>query len=380
MKNRNEHFTTTAADDNATIFLATEMSGKSWLLGIHTPVEDKIGLHKFDAHDSASLLAKIWQIKNKVERKLGKQVKVMSVFEAGYDGFWYHRLLVDAGIENFVINPASLKVDRRARRAKTDSIDARGMVRALMAMARGEEQVFSVVEVPGIEQEDAKRTLRERKRLVKERCQHTNRIKGLLATQGIYDFRPLRRDRHGQLDALDLPDRLTREIGRQLKRLDLVLELITQVEKERDAVIADEDPANEMAVKTRQLGRLKGIGPEFSSILASELYYRKFESRRKLAGFVGLCSSPYNSGAMVRDQGISKAGPARIRQTAIELAWTWVRYQPESALAKWFKARVGEMKGRIRRINIVALARKLLIALWRYLETGLIPEGAILRS
>ena len=371
---------TAATDDTATIFLATELSGKSWLLGVHTPLDDKIGLHQFAPHDSAALLAKVGQIKNKVEKRLGKAVKVKSVYEAGYDGFWYHRLLVDAGIENLVINPASLQVDRRARRAKTDSIDAKGMVRALMAWARGEEQVFSVVEVPTIKQEDAKRTLRERKRLVKERSQHTNRIKGLLATQGIYDFRPLRRDRHGQLDGLDLPERLKRELQRQLKRLDLVQEMIAQVEKERDAVIADENPANELATRIRQLGQLKGIGPEFSSVLASELYYRTFKSRRKLAGFVGLCSSPYNSGAMVRDQGISKAGPPRIRQTAIELAWSWLRYQPDSALAIWFKTRVGEMKGRIRKINIVALARKLLVALWRYLETGLIPEGAILRS
>ena len=361
------------------IYFATEISGKCWLLGIHTPLEDKISLHKFKPQGAAGLIGKVLRIKAEAEKKLGRPMKVMAVYEAGYDGFWYHRMLIEAGIENLVINPASLQVDRRARRAKTDRIDAQGMVRALMAWARGEDQVFSVVQVPTIEQEDRKRTLRERKKLVRERIAHTNRIKALLATQGIYDFSPMRGDRFEQFEALDLPQCLGREIHRQLKRLTVVLDMIKQVEKERDAAALDDNPDNKTAHNIRQLQRFNGIGPEFSTILATELYYRKFENRRKLAGFVGLASSPYNSGVMQHDQGISKAGPGRIRKTAVELAWLWVQFQPDSRLTKWFKTRVGTMKGRIRKINIVALARKLLVALWRYLETGLIPEGAIVK-
>jgi len=182
-----------------------------------------------------------------------------------------------------------------------------------------------------------------------------------------------------QLEALDLPENIKKELLRELKRLDLVCEHIREVEKKRDALAKDEKPDNETARKIRLLSRLKGIGPEFSSVLGTELYYRHFDNRRKLAGFVGLCSSPYNSGPMERDQGISKAGPPRIRATAIELAWSWTLHQPDSELTKWFTRRVGDMKGRIRRINIVALARKLLIALWRYVEDGLVPEGAVMK-
>ena len=377
--NKQEENTTTTDTGDDTIYFATEISGKSWLLGVHAPLVDKISLHKFKPQDAAGLISKVLQIRAEAEKKLGRPMKVMAVYEAGYDGFWYHRMLIEAGIENLVINPASLQVDRRARRAKTDRIDAQGMVRALMAYARGEDQVFSVVQVPSIEQEDRKRTLRERKRLVKERISHTNRINALLATQGIYDFKPMRGDRLEQFDALGLPECLGREIHRQLKRLAFVLGMIKQVEQERDAVAIDDNPDNKTAHNIRQLQRFNGIGPEFSTILATELYYRKFENRRKLAGFVGLASSPYKSGVMQHDQGISKAGPGRIRKTAVELAWLWTRFQPDSKLTKWFKARVGDMKGRIKKINIVALARKLLIALWRYLETGLIPEGAVMK-
>ena len=202
MKTCNPSIPTSDNEIIATIFVSIELSHKSWLVGIHTPLADKVGLHKVEAGDSAGLLALIRRITKKVERTTSGSATVLSCYEAGYDGFWLHRVLVAAGIINHVIDPASLQVNRRARRAKTDRIDALGMLRALMAFQRGEDQVFSVVQVPCAEEEDARRVHRERERLIKERIQHVNRIKGLLATQGIYDFMPLRRNRRVRFEAL----------------------------------------------------------------------------------------------------------------------------------------------------------------------------------
>ena len=385
MKNQSLPTPAAAATDPATVFVSIELSRKSWVVGLHTPLADKIGLPTLDAGDSAGLLELIRRTAGKVKRAVGGPVRVLSCYEAGYDGFWLHRVLEGAGIVNHVIDPASLQVNRRARRAKTDRIDARGMVRALMASMRGEDQVFSVVRVPCPEDEDAKRTFRERQRLITERVGHVNRIKGLLATQGVYDFQPLKRDRFERLKGLRsaagdaLSPRLEKEVGRQLRRLVLVEEFLCEVEAERDAVFAPQAPQGVSARKIRQLMHLRGIGPEIATGLVNEVFYRDFENRRKLAGFVGLSPSPFASGSRVREQGISKAGPPRVRTLMIEAAWLWLRYQPDSALSQWFQARVNGLKGRIKRIAIVALARKLLVALWRYLETGLVPDGAILK-
>jgi transposase len=246
--------------------------------------------------------------------------------------------------------------------------------------------VFSLVRVPSVAQEDAKRTYRERMRLINERNQHTNRIKGLLATQGIYDFEPMKRDRLERLESLrgatgqPLPARFKREITRHLRRRCLILEMIAEVEAKRDAVVDAPAAAGEEQRKIRQLARLRAIGPEMATGLVNEVLYRRFENRRQVAAYVGLSPSPFNSGDMVRHQGISKAGNRWARTLMIELAWLWVRYQPHSALSHWFVEQVNGGKGRIKRIAIVALARKLLVALWRYLETGLVPSGAELKS
>lgn len=367
-------------EKEATIYVSIELSRKSWLIGIHTPLADKVGLHKVEAGDSAGLLALIRRITEKVVRATARSVTVLSCYEAGYDGFWLHRILNESGCNNLVIDPASIQVNRRARRAKTDRIDAIGMLRALMAFKRGEEQVFSVVQVPSVEREDARRVHRERERLIKERIQHVNRIKGLLATQGIYDYEPLRRHRMDRFEALKtamgtaIPRRLRNEMKRHLQRLDLVLEMIGVVEAERDAVVTG-TVDNESGRKIQQLVTLKAIGPQFATVLVGEVFHKKFANRRQLASYAGLTPSPFNSGSMIREQGISKAGNPRARTTMIEMAWLWLRYQPNSALSHWFRERVGNGSGRIRRIAIVALARKLLIALWRFLETGLIPDG-----
>jgi transposase len=377
---------TVDSENAATIFVSIELSKKNWLVGIHTPLADKVGLHKVEAGDSVGLLALIRRITKKVERTMSGPVMVLSCYEAGYDGFWLHRVLVAAGIINHVIDPASLQVNRRARRAKTDRIDVLGMLRALMAFQRGEEQVFSVLQVPSIEGEDARRVHRERERLIKERIQHVNRIKGQLATQGIYDFEPLRRNRRVRFEALKtamgtpIPRHLWNEIMRHLQRLELVLEMIRAVETQRDAVIEAEPAANENGQKIQHLVRLRAIGPQFATVLVGEVLHKHFANRRQVASYAGLTPSPFNSGSLVREQGISKAGNPRARTTMIEMAWIWLRYQPHSALSRWFNERVGNGTGRVRRITIVALARKLLIALWRFLETGLLPDGAELKA
>jgi len=386
MKIQNRPTPISTIEEKAAIFVSIELSKKSWLTGIHTPLADKIGLHKLEAGDSAGLLALIHRITEKVVRATGKPVKVRSCYEAGYDGFWLHRILDEAGIINHVIDPASIRVNRRARRAKTDRIDAIGMLRALMAFQRGEDQVFSVVQVPSIEREDARRVHRERERLIKERIQHVNRIKGLLATQGIYDYEPLRCHRIDQFGALKtamgtaIPRHLRNEIMRHLQRLELVLEMIGVVEAERDAVVKGETADNESGRKIKQLVTLKAIGPQFATVLVGEVFHKEFANRRQLASYAGLTPSPFNSGSLVREQGISKAGNPRARTTMIEMAWLWLRYQPNSALSQWFRERVGKGAGRIKRIAIVALARKLLIALWRFLETGLIPDGVEMKA
>jgi transposase len=255
-----------------------------------------------------------------------------------------------------------------------------------MAYLRGEPKVWSVVRVPSVAEEDDRRLHRERGRLINERIQHVNRIKGLLAIHGIYEYQPLRRDRMKQLERLrtadgrSLPPRLMAEILRELQRLELVIGMIKTIEAERDAIASAKTETEPTSAKQIQdLAKIKCIGPEFASTLVGEVFYRSFDNRKQLASYVGLTPAHFQSGATCRDQGISKAGNAKARTVMLELAWLWLRHQPDSPLSVWFRERVGKLKGRIRRITIVAVARKLLIALWRYLETGLVPEGAALK-
>lgn len=372
---------TSADTEIATIYVALELSKSRWLVGFHTPLADKVSRYSVDNGDSGALLDRIGRVREQAERRLERPVRVVCCYEAGYDGFWLHRLLRANGIENQVMDPASLPVNRRARRAKTDRIDLAALLRALMAWHRGERQVCRMVRVPSPEQEDRRRRSRERERLVKERIQHIARIKGLLMTQGIRDFQPTRRDWADRLERLrtgdgrELPPALRAEVERECRRLWQVNEMIGAVARERDAArVADERDRIEM------LTRLVGVGEVSAGVLADEVFHRDFANRREVAGYVGLGSSPYNSGAVQRDQGISRAGNPRARRIAIELAWFWLRYQPESRLSRWFHERVGATRGRFKRIMIVALARKLIVALWRYLTTGLIPEGALART
>jgi transposase len=380
---------TTAAGVRPVVYVAIELSKKGWLIALRGPAADRISLHRLAAGDAAGLLALIERFRRAAVETTGTEVAVLACQEAGYDGFWLHRLLMAAGIASHVVDPASIHVDRRARRAKTDRIDAQALLRTLMAHHRGEGRVWSVVRAPTPEEEDARRPHRERQNLIKERGRHVNRVKGLCAQQGILDYEPMRSDRYERLaelrtgDGRPLPPRLLAEIRRELARLELLLEQIAEVEAAREAALKAEpaEPAEAARVeRTLALRRLLAVGPETSTVLGSEVFFRRFENRRQLAAYVGLAPSPHMSGGLSREQGIAKSGNPRARTALVELAWLWLRHQPRSVLAEWFVRRVGEQRGRLRRIMVVALARKLLVALWRYLETGLVPQGATLRA
>jgi transposase len=368
------------AAERATMFVALELSKSSWLVALHSPVADKVSLHRFGGGDVAGLLALIARKQTQAEARLGRTIRVLSCYEAGYDGFWLHRLLCARGIDNRILDAASILVDRRSRRAKTDRLDAAGLLRTLMALDRGESRVCRVVRVPTVAQEDARRRSRERTRLVVERGQHSNRIKGVLMTLGVRDFEPTRRDWPERLaglrtaDGQELPACLKAEITRECRRLHQVIVMITEVEAEQAAALDAEEG------QAARLIRLRGIGLVSASVLADEVFFRDFRNRREVAGYLGLASSPWASGRVQRDQGITKSGNPRARRTAIELAWLWLRHQPGSVLTQWFRHRVGTTRGRIRRIILVALARKLIVALWRYLSDGLVPEGAELKA
>jgi transposase len=376
-----------AADHDAVrCLLAIELSKKTWVVAINTPLADKISRHTLPGCDWKGLLELLQRVRARVARELGRPVEMISCYEAGYDGFWLQRLLEGHDVRCLVVDPASMQVDRRARRAKTDHIDAERMLRSLMAYLRGEPKVWSVVRVPSVVEEDDRRLHRERHRLINERVQHVNRIKGLCAIHGIYNYEPIRRDRMHRLEQLHTGDgralspRLKAEIARELQRLELVLGMLAEINAERDAIAsAKKRSTHTNAKKIRDLVKLKAIGPQFATVLAGEVFYRAFSNRRELASYVGLTPSHFQSGSTCHDQGISKAGNPKARTAMIELAWLWLRHQPNSVFSVWFRERVGSLKGRIRRITIVAMARKLLIALWRYLETGVVPTGAVLK-
>jgi transposase len=365
---------------SATLFVALELSRSTWLVALHSPVVGKVGQHRLAGGDTDGLLELITRKRMQAAERLGRPVRVACCFEAGYDGFWLHRWLCAQGVENRVLDAASILVDRRARRAKTDRLDVAGLLRTLMALERGETQVCRVVRVPSPEQEDARRRSRERARLVVERGQHTSRIKGLLMTQGIRNFEPARSDWQARLEALRTPGGqplapcLRAELLRECRRLRQVMEMVAEVEAEQKAVAAAE---NSVAAR---LARLRGIGVTFAAVLGNEVFFRDFRNRREVGAYLGLAPSPWQSGQVDRDQGIAKSGNPRARHTAIEMAWLWLRYQPGSALARWFHERVAGAKGRLRRIMIVAMARKLTVALWRYVTTGAVPEGVMLKA
>src|SRR5215468_1615305 len=375
---------TPTAAHSGTIFVAIELSQKTWLVTLHSPDRDRISRHKLEGGDHAGLLALIEKVRARATQQLGSTPRVVGCYEAGYDGFWLHRLLEAAGITNFVFDAASIAVEQRSRRSKTDRIDGELLLRTLMAYLRGEPRVVRIVRVPSVEQEDARRASRERDRLVEEQTAHTNRLKALLRLAGMAVGNPRRRDwlawleRQRDWRGQPVPPHLRAEVKREPARLMLLREQLAALEQAQAA--QDITVPAPMVERRNKLQRLKALGPAFSTTLVNEVFYKDFRNRREVASYNGLAPSPWKSGGIDREQGISKAGNHRARLKAIELAWLWLRHQADSALSQWFRNRTANAGKRARRIAIVALARKLIVALWRYLATGLVPEGAAMKA
>src|SRR3982751_919889 len=369
--------------DLKAIFVSLELSHSTWVITSLAPGGgEKMSKHAVRSGDIAALLARLSQLKEKARARTGQVFPIIVIQEAGLDGFWIHRVLQTEGIESYVVDPASIATSRRRRRAKTDRIDGEALVRALLAYKRGEPRVCAMVKAPSPHEEDRRRISREREVLTAERVQPVNRIKGLLFAQGISNDEPLHRHRRARLEELrtrdgrPLPRHLKAQLSRELDRLELLLQQIETVEVERDALLASTGKTATPAL----LLDLKGVGPEFAAVLWSEGLYRHFENRRQVAASAGLAPTPWQSGTIDREQGVSKAGNPRLRATMIQLAWLWLRHQPASALSRWFHERVKVVGGRLKKPMIVALARKLRIAPWKYITAGIVIEGAVIKT
>ena len=359
------------------LYMALELSGAKWKVAIGDG-KRAASQHTLKAADVLGLLGVIAKAKKRCG--VSGAVQVMSCYEAGRDGFWLHRWLLEQGIDNVVVDSSSIEVNRRARRAKSDGLDAAKLYEMLLRYVGGEKRVWRVVRVPTVEQEDARRLHRELERLKKERNAHVSRMRSLAVLHNVRLERIGGRGWQQRLDSLQgrLPAALWQEIARESRRLELVNTQIGALERERqeqlEGMLAQGGPL-------AALVQLRAIGVQSAWVLVHELFgWRRFGNRRELAGCVGLSPSPYDSGASAHEQGISKAGNRRARSLLVEIAWYWLRYQPHSALSQWFAQRFGSGGKRMRRIGIVALARRLLVALWRYLEHGLIPCGAQLKA
>ncbi len=371
--------------DLGAVFVSLELSRRTWLLTSLSPgVGEKMSKHAVQAGDVAGLLQRFAEFKRRAEARTGREFPIIVVQEAGLDGFWIHRVLESEGIESHVVDAASILTSRRRRQAKTDRIDGETLLRTLMAYKRGEPRVCSMARPPSPDEEDRRRLCRERKTLVSERVQHINRIKGLLFAQGVFCYEPLLRNRRSRLEELatgdgrPLPTHLKAQIVRELERLEVTLAQLKVVEAERAALL--EPAPSETASPASMLAQLKGIGPETAAVLWSEGLFRHFDNRRQLAAYAGLAPTPWKSGSIDHEQGVSKAGNPRLRTAMVELAWLWLKNQPRSQLSLWFHERVQRLGGRMRKTTIVALARKLLVALWKYISAGVVIEGAVMKA
>jgi transposase len=373
------------------IFVSLELSRSTWLITSLSPGKgEKMSKHSVAAGDIAALLARFSELQRKAAMRMGQSYPIIVIQEAGLDGFWIHRVLQGQGIESHVVDAASIAAPRRRRRPKTDKIDGEALLRALLAYKRGEPRVCSMVVAPSPEDEDRRRITRERQTLIAERVAHVNRIKGLLFAQGVADYAPLRRDRRARLAALRtgdgraLPVHVKAQIVRELDRLELLLEQIKAVEAERDALLAAASQAAGGEAQAQRpvamLTAVRGIGAEFAAVIWSEGLCRAFSNRRQVAAYAGLAATPWRSGAIVHEQGVSRSGNPRLRTKMIQLAWLWLRHQPQSALARWFHQQAQRGRNGWRKGAIVALARKLLVALWKYVSAGVVIEGAVMKG
>jgi len=369
--------------DNAlvpVVYLAFELAEKSWKLAFTTGLGQKPRQRMVASGDLEAVEREV----SRALRRFGQPegTRVLSCYEAGMDGFWLHRALEEMGIENAVVDSSSIDVKRGRRTAKSDRLDAAALVMKLVRFHGGDRRVWSVVRVPPPEAEDLRHGDRELTRLSDEKTAAMNAIRGLLKTQGIRIERL--RTFPDQLETLrdwrgaELGTELKGRLLRHWERLQLVEEQIAEVTARRRELL-EKDTA--VARKARQLLVLRGIGPNVSWELATEIFgWRTFQNRRQVGALVGLAGVPYQSGETNREQGISKAGRTRLRASLIELAWLWIRYQPQSELARWYGRRYAQGSKRLRRIGIVAVARRLLIDLWRFCERGVLPDGVVLKG
>ena len=363
------------------LYVAFELSNKQWKVGSTIGLGQAPRLRTITAGDLSQVRDEIDRAKRRFG--LAQKTGVVSCYEAGRDGFWLHRYLRSEGIDNIIVDSASLEVNRRKRKVKIDRVDARKLLTMLIRYHNGEPKVWHVVRVPTLQQEDGRQLHRELASLKRERTQHINRIKGLLVSQGVR--LPINKDFPEQVstvklwDGTPLPPGLMARVRREFERSQLVNQHIKQLEThQRQTIRTATDPQTQMI---RQLLTLRGLGPISAWLFVHEFFgWRQFRNRRQVGALAGLTPTPYQSGDSYREQGIDKAGNRHIRAIAIEIAWAWLRLQPDSALSQWYQQRFGHGNSRMRRIGIVALARKRLIALWRYLETGEVPERAVLKS
>ena len=366
--------------NQAIMYIAFELSNTTWKLVF------------CDGNKTRNVTVKareLGQLKKEIDKArkrfgLEGDIQLKSCYEAGRDGFWIHRYLLSKGIDNLVVDSSSIEVNRRKRRAKSDRLDAGNLLRLLMRYHGGERQVWKVVTVPSVEEEDARNLHRDLEALNRERTLHRNRIKAFLIQQGIEVRNPSRKNFLKILavlqtwDGHELPADMKARVVREYMRLQMVEDHIKFLKKERKQKVDSRETASLRQVA--QLMKLNGIGANSSWVFVMEFFsWRKFRNRREVGALSGLTPTPYDSGGSRREQGISKAGNWRIRTMAVEIAWCWLRFQPHSKLSRWFNERFASGGSRMRRIGIVALARKLLIDLWHYLEHGVIPEGALLK-
>jgi len=369
--------TTTTNHDKETIVMAIEVSNSNWLLGFSNG--EKKSIRNVKAWDIEHFEKEVEKAKTKL--KVDGKAVIHCCYEAGRDGFGIHRYLESVGIHNNVIDPSSIDRDRRWKHKKTDRIDVKKMIELQEMRYYMDNKKYRVVRVPSVEAEDERRLHREWDRLKKERTGHINRIKSLLVMHGI---------KVKSVQSLDiveirdwannpLPPMLREEIVREQERLDLIEKQIKTIRQKREQRI--KHPENRSDEIVCRLLMLKSIGPQISWTLVKEFFgWRTFKNRKQVGSLAGLTGCPYNSGTMNHEQGISKAGNCQVRTLAIELAWLWLRWQPNSKLSKWYNERFGDSGDRLRRIGIVALARKLLVALWKYIEFGIVPDGAVFKT
>lgn len=376
-----QQFTTSSS----VLYLAFELSAKTWKLGFSIGFGQKPRIRTIEAGDLIQLKEEI----EKARRRFGLPIgcKVISCYEAGRDGFWLHRFLAAEGIENFVVDSSSIEVNRRQRRAKADRLDVASLLRMLIRYCCGEHKLWSVVQAPSVEDEDRRQLHRELSTLDDEKNRTSNRIRGLLATQGIrLSGRNITADQLNSVrmwDGRPLPEGLKSRIEREYAHLVFLREQISTLTRQRTQALREKDPTKvgPDTEKIKQLQQLRAIGPVGAWVLVREFFgWRQFKNRRQVGSLSGLTPTPYQSGDTNFEQGISNAGVQPVREIAIELAWCWVRYQPNSKLSLWFNARFANGGKKARKVGIVAVARRLLIELWKYLETGALPEGAELKA